>query len=421
MAAVEQLPQAALEVFPLGVASGDAAPQSAVVWTRYTGAQMLRLVVFPQAGGAPVVDVVCAPADGGFVHVTVDGLSAGVRYQFAFITVEGGNAVRSPLGRFRAALADASMDPVVLGATACTSNARPRFRTLEQAGTRQDLDAFCLLGDTTYNDGAESLADYRAKWGENLAKEGYRALRASTSLLCTWDDHEVGNNWSPETIAPQKLATATQAFFEHQPVRRIPGAEGRLWRSYRWGRTVEVFVLDGRSERRPSTRTSPQCQYISPEQMAWLKAGLAASPAVFKVLMNSVPMGNFPQTFNLGDVLLDPEDRWQGYKPQQDELLTFIETTPVRGVVFLSGDFHLACTGRVSPDGLGSQTLEVLAGPGAQFPNPLHYLLRGPQFDFGTSTFNYVALHCDPASRQMRVAYHNEEGNIFHEQTFVLP
>ena len=59
-------------------------------------------------------------------------------------------------------------------------------------------------------------------------------------------------------------------------------AATRMWRSFRWGRTLELFVLDTRGERRPSTRHTPHAEYLSPAQFAWLTDGLARSDAAFK-------------------------------------------------------------------------------------------------------------------------------------------
>ena len=74
-------------------------------------------------------------------------------------------------------------------------------------------------------------------------------------------------------------------------------APDRIWRSFRWGHSAEVFVLDCRGERRPSTRSvnpTRESVYISRAQMDWLKAGLRASPAVFKFIVNSVPIYGRP-------------------------------------------------------------------------------------------------------------------------------
>ncbi len=41
-----------------------------------------------------------------------------------------------------------------------------------------DLTAFLLLGDTSYNDGADVRSEYRQKWSASLSREAYRLLRA---------------------------------------------------------------------------------------------------------------------------------------------------------------------------------------------------------------------------------------------------
>jgi alkaline phosphatase D len=415
----EALPEAPLEVFPIGVSSGDALPDGVVLQTLYTGADPLEVMTWP-AGGDAVASVVATVADGGFVHVAIDGLEPGSWYHYTFHETAGAGR-RSGIGRFRTALADDALEPLVIGASACSYQLFDPLGTLEAASARTDLDLFVLLGDTVYADGSDSIDEYRAVWLEGLGKLGYRAMRASTSLVASWDDHEVGNNWDPETIDPAKLERARQVFFEHQPLRRVEGEPGRIWRSRRWGRTAELFVLDSRSERRPSTRELDEAIYLSRAQMDWLEAGLAASDAVFKIIVNSVPIGSFPEELDLGDILLAPGDRWQGYRAAQEELLGFIEETPIPGVIVLSGDFHLACCGRAAPSGVGSATLEILAGPAKHVANPLDRYLRAPQYDWASNEMNYAALHLDPVARTVGVVYHGESGGeVLGRVTYTL-
>ena len=410
MDAVRALPLA--DSFALGVASGDATADSVVVWTRYDGDDSLTLVVWDRledgTDGARALEQSVTPDANGFVHESV-AIVAGRRYAYAF--VEGGTA-RSRIGRFRAAIADDALEPLVFGAVSCTSNGRA-FETLERAGEREDLDAFLLLGDTTYNDGATTIEDFRAKWAENFATEGYLATRAATSLLATWDDHEIDNNWNPESTDPATVAAGTQAFFEHLPLERLAEDESRLWRRRRWGQTLEVFVLDCRGERKPSTRTGPDAEYVSPEQLAWLKAGLADSPAVFKVIMNSVGITDFP-------FLLDAAaaDRWEGYAAQRESLLQFIEDGGISGILWVSGDFHFASLGSVAPSGeLGSNQFEVLVGPGGQTANPVHLSLTGDRWLHKGGTNNYTELRFDPEAGSVRIRFIDGGGDVIADET----
>ena len=123
---------------------------------------------------------------------------------------------------------------------------------------------------------------------------------------------------TPETFDAARRTAAVQSFFDHQPVRRDAAHPDRVWKRMRWGRTADIFVLDCRNERRPSTRGSED-QYLSREQMDWLKAGLTSSEAVFKLIVNSVPISDFPGAFDLAQ-----RDRWEGYPTQREEILRHV-------------------------------------------------------------------------------------------------
>ncbi len=276
---------------------------------------------------------------------------------------------------------------------------------MRHADMRSDLDFFVHAGDLTYCDGSRSIEDYREMYAQNLTSEGLRALLSSTGLFATWDDHEVDNNFDPETTSATTIANARAAYFEHHPQLRNPAAPDRIWRSFRWGRTLELFILDCRSERRPSTRTRSDAQYISRAQMDWLKQGLSSSRAVFKMIVNSVPIANFPLLFDLGAA-----DRWEGYAAQRTEILQHIVRNAISDVWWLSGDFHLGCVGRVESSGDYSRMREVLMGPGGNTGNPLYASLLGDQWEFKTPDSNYAVFRCDPAARAVTVSVVNGDG-----------
>ena len=397
--------------FPLGVSAGDIAGARGVLWTRYAGTAPLVAYAWRVEGDDYVEQLgpfTAMPNDGGFVHVAIENLRAGAHYRYAFF--EGERTARSTIGRFRAATADASV--VTFGAISCADEANDDA-AVARAAERTDLDAFLFLGDNAYCDGANDVASYRAKYVEHFGKAAHKKLRASTGMYITWDDHEVDNDWNPETIAPAKLAAAFKCFFDHAPyMQPVPN---RIWRSARWGTTVEVFVLDCRSERKPSTRSGANAQYISPEQIAWLEQGLAASPCRFKLLMNSVPITNMPNVWDLYKV-----DRWEAYAAQRTRILKYIDDNQIPGVLWLSGDFHLAFISNVATSGAGSTQREVLAGPGAQDANALLPSLTAPQFSFKTGTNNFTVLQFHAATGEVRIGYVDGAGSEIYQTSFVV-
>ncbi|PKN55288.1 MAG: hypothetical protein CVU56_22175 [Deltaproteobacteria bacterium HGW-Deltaproteobacteria-14] len=407
-------------LFPLGVQSGDPLPDGAVLWTRFTGEGDVEVFVFrntaegpPGAGPLSQREKV-TPGAAGFVHADLGGvLDPWTEYHYCFVD----GTRRSRVARFRTAPAAAASPVVVFGAGSCSKYLYRPFEVLSRA-SEADLDLFLLLGDTVYADGADDAEDYREKWAENFGTDGYRDLFRTTPCVATWDDHEVANNWDPETGDAALIATARAAFFEHLAIRRAPDAPERIWRSVRYGRTLEVFVLDCRGEKRPSTRKTEAAEYISVAQMTWLKAALTASPATFKVIMNSVPITNMPIYW------LNADERWEGYDAQRDEILA--HTAGIPGVLWVSGDFHYGSVQHVDkPGDPFFAQIEVLTGPLAQI-NPATGLLQATgdpaQFEWITDSFNYTRFTADPAAAPpaITVDHVGPDGTVLHTRTLTF-
>ncbi len=392
--------------FPLGVASGDALADGALLWTHYTGGSELDVSVWPETGDLTSLRRFPATNADGFAMVEVSGLQAGTWYLFRFESTAGEGNV-SPLGRFRTALAPDALEVITFGATSCVK-AGHSYAALGHASERTDLDAFVVLGDAVYTDGASSLSDFRRKWADGIEGPEYAALRGSTSLITQWDDHEVRNNWEGDSVKPALLDAARRAFLEHQPIRQNETRPQRFWRSLKWGLTAELFILDARSERDRS-----RGEYLSNEQLEWLIDGVARSPATFKLILNTVPIGAFDSPF------FAPfnEDNWQGFPKQREALLHGLEDAGTRNVMFVSGDFHFACFGRVAKQGPGSTLFEALVGPGANKPNPLPAYPSGDPWEFSSAVNNYTTFRLDPFANEIRVRYHAGDGRMLFERT----
>ncbi len=405
--------------FPLGVASGDPTPEGALMWTQYLGERPFGVVVWrgdpelaEEVFSAPV-----QPGEGGYALIEATGLEPFTRYSFAFFEITGDErGDRSRVGQLKTALAESSEEPLRIGATCCTNQNRP-MSVLAKAAERTDLDLFLLLGDTAYVDGAVDLNGYRRAWASSLGLDAQRSFRAAHSLVATWDDHEFENNWSGETIRPERFAAGARAFFDHQPVRRRPGHPNQVWRSVRLGKTAELFVLDGRGERKPSTRNGPNAEYLSKAQLNWLKVGLAESPAVFKIILNSVPIAEYPGA--LFGTFVD--DRWEGYPAQRAEILRHIEEAKVNGVLWVAGDFHLASMGRVSLSGPGQSAIEVMVGPGSSAANPSPTYPTLPQFDWASGINNYAELALDPKTREAKISFHDAADRVIASRVYGFP
>ena len=396
-------------LFPCGTHAGAMHSTSAIFWCYATEESPKRLKVWREGGTEGQVVLVNegdVETDQGYIKVEVTGLAPGTWYRFTFLAAD--ESARSAIANVRTALGEESMEPLTIAATTCTHyNHRP-YKALEVAA-KHDYDVFCQLGDMTYNDGALTREEFRVRWRETLADPGYRAIMEKAGLYATMDDHEIADDSDRYGLPEEVYESGKQAFLE---ALAIPEAEGgRFWESFRWGKTAEFFVLDCRTERDPMSTFSENQVYISQKQMDWLKDGLKASPCVFKIILNSVPILGFT------DLWPEVMDRWQAFPDQRDELLDFILGEEISSVFFLTGDYHLGYAARLEPSGPRSAIWEIMVGPGCpRIPNPLVNLFAFDpeakpemcpegQFDYIGNRYAATLMTFDPKSKKVHVRY----------------
>ncbi len=391
--------------FPLAVMAGQMQPDSfmGAVWVADATPVTLRVWRETAVDGtvAIVHEAQITPDADGYAKPMVAGLCPGTWYRYAYFRGDpGAYSGRSQIGDVRTALAADALEPLTIAMTACPG-ASLQWPALERTA-EQYYDIFLHLGDMVYADGSVTSEDYRQVWRSYLAAPGYRAALPRAGMYVTWDDHEIddNSNFDRETRDPAELArkaTALDSFFEVLPVEG-GGPDYQLWRSFRWGLTAEIILLDCRYERQPS-----QSQYISPEQMQWLTQRLLDSPCHFKIIMNSVPITDMQGGWDLAAA-----DRWDGYPDQRAELLSFIDDNDIRGVWFVSGDFHVCFVSRLEADGTStSARMREISVTGGNI-NPFNDAvapLAAPQFDYGVKLPRGCLLDFDPEADEVRVRF----------------
>ena len=282
--------------------------------------------------------------------LALDGLAPGREYFYRAVVESTGT--RGPVGRFRTAPAAAG--EFTFAFSGDLESGHQPFRLLDRIA-RHEPSFFFLLGDTMYADVPReqftpTLAHYRAKHRENRGDAHLARLLAACGTFAMWDDHEVQNDFNGDN---PYIAEGRQAFREYWPVRGEGGEATVLYRRFAWGPGADFFVLDCRQYRRPQLDADgPGKTMLGARQKAWLKEGLRASRAPFKFVLSSVPLhGPWGP------------DRWAGYARERDELLAFVRSERITGVVVLSADVHAA----VDVD-FYDGVREFIAGPLAAWP-----------------------------------------------------
>ena len=306
----------------------------------------------------------------------------------------------------------------------------PIFRAL--AARRPDFLLF--VGDTIYADRpcsradhvpggrfvATTLTEFHAKHRYNRADEAVQAAFRAMPVYAIWDDHEVRNDFAGPT--EPLMPPGRQAFFDYWPIVPSMDAPTRLYRSFRWGRLAEFFILDTRQYRSPNTKPDgPDKTMLGSAQREWLLQAVSGSDATWKVIVSSVslsiPTGRRERrdSWSGANVLGFPESG-AGFAHERDAILAALRERGIRNLVVLVADVHHAEIIRHQPHA-GFAVHELIAGPlsatlGSPRPldtslNPTSLWARG-----GVNNFGEVTVERE----RLVVRYVGEDGAVLTER-----
>jgi alkaline phosphatase D len=383
-----------------GVVVGDVTAHTAVLWARADREGTLKVHV---SGGRHhgVERLEAHAADDYTGQVLLTGLKPGTAYRYR---------VGSERGSFETAPAADDRDDVrlafggdVAGQNVCR-DANEGFPIMETIRAERP-DVFVGLGDMIYADNAcnalgmygnpqvpgpgpaPDLATFWEHWRYNRADESSQRLLASTSYVGVWDDHEVVNDFGPlndtrstppYTPGVHLLPIGLEAFLDYTPIAVGANTPKRLYRSLRWGKHLELFVLDTRQYRDANAASdSPDRPktMLGREQLTWLKESLSASDATWKVIVSSVPMSiptGFPAVPNGRDGWAN-FDQTTGFEQELLDILRFMEQHGIVNNFWITTDVHFAEAFRYRPftTNPGFVVHELATGPlnAGIFPN----------------------------------------------------
>jgi len=385
LASAKQAPLLKSGKFAEGVASGDPGPKAITLWTRVAELERkgsVRLEVARDKGFRHVVArdrIGTSPGKGGSVKARVTGLKPYEQYFYRFETKDGSSEV----GRFRTAPPADSRQELTFAFFSCQDFTHG-FYNAHDLLAAEDLDFVVCLGDYIYAETEETgatavradrigstgpdgtraaitLDDYRAKYRLYRSDPSLRRVHARFPTVMLWDDHEVQDNYAggePDGGLPPQLRysqarkrAAYKAFFESVPY--SPPTGDRIYRTLKFGRTVDLIVMDQRQYRanQPcNDAIAPACPelgqpraFLGAPQMGFVQNALLSSKAAWKVLANEVMI----MPVKLPNNVFAQFDSWQGYPVEREQLLGFIQSRGIKDVVFATGDIHTFIAGDV--------------------------------------------------------------------------
>lgn len=273
-----------------GVASGDPATDSVLLWTRATPATPdgkplgVRWDVATDAAFARIVrqgHATADPARDYTVKVVAEGLKPGTEYHYRFRATDGrGKAVgQAVAGRTRTLPAGPTPE-AVFAVASCALYPNGYFNAYRAMADLPRVDAMIHLGDYIYEYGARpgdygmgsavsalrphdpphellSLDDYRRRHAQYKTDPDLQAAHARAPWIVVWDDHETANDsWAggAENHQPGegdwavRKANALRAYYEWMPIREpAPGRTAEMaQRAFQFGDLATLLITETR-------------------------------------------------------------------------------------------------------------------------------------------------------------------------------
>jgi len=230
----------------------------------------------------------------------------------------------------------------------CSHQERSQAHWDAVAATAPQL--FVAIGDNVYGDvrsGNASMPELRAAYGNLSASAPFRALRAQTPMLATWDDHDYGfNDAGGDYLFREYAERIFETYFgASAAVKARPGIYDSVTVGPP-GQRVQFIMLDTRYFRSPLKslpdtgewktlgrylpNDDPSATVLGEAQWRWLEAELR-KPADLRVMVSSIQVIATNHQFEL----------WANMPVERRRLMNLIDSTDARNLVIISGDRHL--------------------------------------------------------------------------------
>lgn len=262
----------------------------------------------------------------------------------AVLSVASLAGLSEPAGLAGPVLAPATrLSRIAFGSCAVQDDPQPIWSQI--LGMRPQL--FLFIGDNIYGDTSE-MEEMREKYRQLASIPGFARLRRLVPIMATWDDHDYGLN---DGGAEFEQRAASQKEFED--FWRVPADSPRRKREGVYdasifgppGNRVQVILLDTRYHRSPLKPRpegmpgvgryvpddNPGKTLLGAEQWRWLGEELRR-PAEVRLIASSIQVVAEDHGW----------EKWMNLPRERERLFGLIRETKANGVIFLSGDRHLA-------------------------------------------------------------------------------
>jgi alkaline phosphatase D len=192
---------------------------------------------------------------------------------------------------------------------------------------------FIQTGDTLYYDRKQPLAKNmdlaRYRWGRMYSLPFQKELHQQIPSYWMHDDHDLlkDDAWPGQSYGDLTWEQGVQIWREQIPQSKKP------YRTFRWGKDLQVWLPEGREFRSPNKmEDGPEKSILGKEQWKWLEETMKASDATFKLYISATPVVG-PDRGGKNDNHAN-----KGFLHEGERLRKFLNSIP--GCFVINGDRH---------------------------------------------------------------------------------
>ena len=303
---------------------------SARIWARIDRSGNYRLIISSKEDSfTRTVEQTSDRENDGCLVWTIQGLQSDTRYGYQIQLGSQAEEMEGK-GEFRTAKSRLLRDTLTIAFGSCSNDLRFSSQKVWKQIGLQRPSLMVLLGDTPYIDSTDLLVQ-RQRYQEFYRLKGLQSLFRTIPFYATWDDHDFGANDTTGNLVGKE--SARESFIAYHANPGYGSKNQGIFTSFRRG-PIEVFLLDTRwfAGTEPSPVDSDRPTLLGHVQWHWLKEGLMASQASFKILASGMIWN--------GAVRPGKKDHWETYSHERDALFSFLGEKRISGVVLMGGDIH---------------------------------------------------------------------------------
>jgi phosphodiesterase/alkaline phosphatase D-like protein len=193
----------------------------------------------------------------------------------------------------------------------------------------------------------------------------------------------------------------------------VPMGE-KTYRSVRWGKALQLFLVEGRDYRSPNTmKDGPDKTIWGAEQKAWLKKELLESDAVFKILVSPTPMVGPDRTTKR-----DNHADEQGFRYEGQAFFKWVVESGIENFCIVHGDRHWQYHSIDDNTGINEFSCGAIADVHAARNQPYWDRDRQPYFRDGKGGFLQVVALGDEEQPELRMIHRDVDGTPVYVKRF---